>query len=195
MKKLFQKLNTKEKQDLVLGPDVSLCDDRLIVIESKSKRLSACSRVDPTDNNFLYDIRSVLKALDGLPQKIEDMYSCLPEYSKYQDQINETKNTKPIAIVIMGEGIPLILEVIQDQIIRNMVDRLINFPIPFLLLDLNLFEKIISICYSTKRSFSEVIEKYSISGNIHRINSIYQKIDKEYRELKEIKKYSFFHTF
>jgi hypothetical protein len=173
----------KKAKGHVLGPDLCLCDGKLILIESKAKRLTATSRADPTQLEFIQDIRAVIDALVKMIEKVRDLYSALPEYSDYYKLIESTKQYTPIVLIVMGEAIPLLPEIFQDHVIRNNIKQLNNYPYPYLILDLNLLEKILVIVYSTGQPLYDILQKYSFGADIKEIRGIQGEIDDEFRNL------------
>lgn len=154
------------------GPDLTAIDLKsktLIAVESKGKRIRVISRVHPGSNYLLEDLATAITAFERLPGKIADLYANLAEYSAYQREIDETKSTQPIAVVVLGEGVYFISELLNDKLQEEPTHFIHNYPYPFCLMRMETFEKAIEVSSQNDIPLGELLKRYwsgSKSSNI-----------------------------
>lgn len=165
---------TYSKQSQFSGPDVTVIENktnRIIVIESKARRLRAITRVDPTDKNLHEDMKDAIMAFERLPEKIKDMYKGFKEYSIYQETINKTKDSQVLAVVLTGEGGFLQAEQFHHQITTISPESILNnYPYPYCIMDLRIFERALTIVSSDKSlSLYDILLDYAYDSQIDRL--------------------------
>src|SRR6266496_1923887 len=160
---VIPEISYRKAKNRVEGPDLTAIDiDRevLVAIESKAKRMRVVSRVHPGTNFLMEDLQGALAAFEKLPVKIQDLYAGLPEYSVYQSSIDRTKSKAPIAVVVLGEGVYFINELLNDYL-KNDQDHFLNkYSEPYCLMRIEAFERAIEVAASNNLSLYDLLHKY-----------------------------------
>lgn len=164
---LIPETKYKISTDEVKGPDFILQDinNRLILIESKSKRFSAQTRVYIDDSDLENDMNRIFKALKKLPEKYEHLYRNLPEYSSYHEIIGSSNKIKPLYVVLVSGGLEFMPQIVAT-FIENTPNHFLNkdFPHAFCIIDIRDFEYAVEIASQTDNLLSEILEKYWTSA-------------------------------
>lgn len=152
----------------VRGPDVVVIDpsDRSIVaIECKARRISVDTRVNLSDETLsanLDDIEKILlgeKKTTGLPKKIDELYAGLPVYGDIQGEIYATEKNRTICAVVLGEAVAQYTKLIRSRLAAN-GGILSAFPYPFVILDLETFERAVEICAAEQISLAALLREF-----------------------------------
>ncbi len=145
------------------GPDFTIQDKnkRLILIESKSKRFSAKTRVLIEKQDLEYDLERVFKALKKLPQKHNHMYENLIEYSTHQHIFDISKNIPPLFVVLVSGGLEFLPQIINSYIQSN-PEHFLNkeFKSPYCIIDIQDFEYAVEVASQTNNLLSDLLENY-----------------------------------
>lgn len=147
----------------VHGPDLTVIDTAaggLICIESKAKRMRALTKVNPLSENLVEDLQSGLKALERLPQKIEDLYDGLPEYADHQAILDGTKAKPPVCVIVLGEGV-FSLSYVATTLLDAQPDHFIHsYPFPYCIMSLEVYERAVEVTSSNKLSLYDTLYSY-----------------------------------
>lgn len=152
---------SKKKLD---GPDLTIVDPvnkTLITLESKSKRMRVSSRVAPATEALIEDLQRALDAFEKLPAKVSDLYANLAEYKSHQTMLDSTKENIPIGLVIVGEGVYFMPELLNDYLKRNPAHPLNTYPFPYCLIHVEAFERAVEISESTQASLYDLLHEYA----------------------------------
>jgi hypothetical protein len=158
---IIPEITYRKAREEVNGPDLTLIESKkLIVLESKAKRMRVASRVAPASEAFVEDIKGAFSAFEKIPSKIEDLYTGLPEYRSYKNILDMTRDSKPVATVVMGEGIYFMAEFLQDYLRDNPEHFLNRYTCPFCLLELDTFEDAVTIAATGNYSLHDLLRDY-----------------------------------
>lgn len=150
------------------GPDLTLIDKRchrIILVESKGRRMTLSTRLTMEPEIFNKNVEDAYSALLNLPQKLADLYAGRSEYSKYQEAIDITRNTDPVFVVVLSEGVYFMSHLIRLQA-RKVGDYLHGFHYKYCVLSLDIFERAVEISRRHNRSLYELLEEhYARSGS------------------------------
>lgn len=145
------------------GPDLTVVDrstDGLVCIESKAKRMRVETKTNPMSSELLSDLRSGLKALQQLPEKIEALYAGLSEYKDVQRDLDATRPTPPICVIVLGEGI-FSLPHVMARLLDSQPDHFIHdFPFPFCVMSLDVYERAVEVSAANNASFYQTLHGY-----------------------------------
>jgi hypothetical protein len=160
-KLIIPEMRYRRGKNKVDGPDVTIIERNkyLIVLESKAKRVSFSSRVNLfTASSIIDELNKVFDAFENAPKKIQELYDGLPEYSAFQPRIEQTKAYQPIVVVVIGEGIYFIQEVLRHELEQN--KALKNYPFPYCLMAINVFERAVEIAASNDIALYDLLYEY-----------------------------------
>jgi hypothetical protein len=155
----------------VKGPDLCLIEPNvpwLIALESKAKRTSSYSRTDPEAQAFASDISIAIDAFKKLPEKIDDITSGLSVYDDLKPIIDKLIS-KPIATVILGEGIIFTPDILTSIVKESPKHILNTYTIPFALVRISVFEEMVEIARSTSNSLYDLLVQYHNKSNTRSI--------------------------
>jgi len=160
---IIPELSYQRRRQEVSGPDLTVIDRRtnqLIVVESKAKRMRVATRVEPGTSALIEDLNAAFEALERLPQKIDELYAGIPEYEMYQDAINLTQGKPPIAVVVLGEGVYLLPELVDDYLRADSTHWLNQYSIPYCLMQLDSFEDAVEVAAAENGFLYDILAEY-----------------------------------
>ena len=153
----------------VRGADLTLIeDDRLILVESKAKRMRAETRLHMLPEELLGDLGGAVEAVRKSEAKLADLYDGLPELADAQATIDQTKNRDPITVVVIGEEITMMGEVIQ-QFSKSYP----NYPLSgakglYCILGIDAFERAVEVAATSQRKLGDLLEEYIAEASADR---------------------------
>jgi hypothetical protein len=149
------------------GPDLTLIDprhERIILVEIKGRRMTLDTRLTMDSDTFNANLKESYGALLSLPQKLQDLYSGIPEYRQYQAAIDSTRNSEPILAVVLSEGVYFMSHIVRLQA-QEPADRLYDFKYPYCVLSLDRFEHAVEVSKSHQQPLWSLFEQhYQRSG-------------------------------
>lgn len=158
---IIPEITYRKAKEEINGPDLTLIEGKkLIVLESKAKRMRVASRVAPASEALVEDIKGAFSAFEKIPSKIEDLYYGLPEYRSYKNILDMTRDSKPVATVVMGEGVYFMAEFVQDYLSDNPEHFLNKYTCPFCLIELDKFEDAVTIATTGNSSLHDLLRDY-----------------------------------
>lgn len=151
--------------DLAVVDGVDNSDDAvLIAIESKAKRMRVATRVAPGSDALINDLDRAFQALQKLPSKVTDLYAGLPEYRSYQPRIDTTRHRTPIALVVVGEGVSFMPELINDHVQQTPGHFLQSYRFPYGIMALETFEQAIELAATSSTPLYELLQTYALNS-------------------------------
>jgi hypothetical protein len=153
----------------VKGADLTLIeDDRLILIESKAKRMRVETRLGMLPEELLKDLGGAVDAIGKSEEKIAELCGGIPEYSDAQEMIDRTKNRPPITVVVLGEEITMMGEVI-NEFMKSYPD----YPLAetkglFCILGIDAFERAVEVAATTGKRLGDLLEEYIAEAAVNR---------------------------
>jgi hypothetical protein len=171
--RLISEVSYRKSKNRVEGPDLTLVETdrgKLIAIESKAKRVRVVSRVYPGDNYLLEDLQGAISALEKLQSKIQDLYANLPEYDAYQPLIDKTRQSDPIAVVVLGEGVFFLHEFLNDYLRTNPEHPLNQYTGPYCLMRIEAFEDAVEAAANNNMSLYDLLYEYWVRSKSTNIN-------------------------
>ncbi len=158
---VIPEITYRRAKEEVSGPDLTLIEGtKLIVLESKAKRMRVASRVSPASEALVEDIQGAFSAFEKIPSKIEDLYSGLLEYRSYQKILDMTRDTEPVVTVVMGGGVYFMAEFLQDYLKDNPDHFLNQYLYPFCLMHIDKFEDAVTIATTRNLSLHDLLREY-----------------------------------
>lgn len=145
----------------VRGADLTLIeDDRLILVESKAKRMRAETRLHMLPEEFLGDLSGAVDAIGKSEAKIADLYDGIRQFADVQAIIDRTKNRAPITVAVLGEEVTM-----MGEVIREFEKSYLNHPLAgtkglYCVLGIDAFERAVEVATSTGRKFGDLLEEY-----------------------------------
>ena len=149
------------------GPDLTLLDSkrqRLIAVESKSKRIRAATRADPSDSPFVQDMAAACDALRRLPLKIRQMTEGIEEYQHLRDDFARCLQHTPVLVVVVGEGGELLAERFEAVKAADSSILPVEEDLPYCIMDLELFEHAVELAASSGDGLANVLEAYAAAA-------------------------------
>jgi len=155
----------------VRGADLTLIeDDRLILVESKAKRMRAETRLHMLPEEFLGDLSGAVEAVRKSEAKIADLYAGIREFADVQAIIDRTKNrAAPITVAVLGEEVTIMGEVIREFEKSNL-----NHPLAgtkkglYCILGIDAFDRAVEVATSTGRKLGDLLEEYITEATANR---------------------------
>lgn len=144
------------------GADLTLIDRelrRLILVEIKGKRIKLTTRLTMGEDELRDNLSSAHEALLKLPQKVRDLYAGRPEYQEYQEVINLTRDSEPICVAVLSDGVYFMGELARELATRE-ADPLYGYPYPYCVLALEIFERGVEVARKTGRPLAELLHKH-----------------------------------
>jgi len=145
----------------VRGADLTLIeDDRLVLVESKAKRLRAETRLGMLPEELLKDLGGAVEAVDKSEGKIGELYAGIPEFADIQAIIDRTKNKPPITVAVVGEEITMMGEVIHE-----FTKSYPDYPLAgtkglYCILGIDAFERAVEVAATAGRKLGDLLEAY-----------------------------------
>ncbi len=145
----------------VKGADLTLIEDgRLILVESKAKRMRAETRLNMLPEELLSDLGGAVEAVRKSDAKIADLYAGIPEFAEVQMIIERTRNEPPITVAVLGEEITM-----MGEVIREFEKSFPNYPLTgakglYCILGIDGFERAVEVAATTGRRLGELLEEY-----------------------------------
>jgi hypothetical protein len=161
-----EKAYTRKRSE-VKGPDFTILDSnrRLILVESKSKRFQARTRVLAEPEYIERDLERVIEAFRKLPQKYEDLFSNIPEYSQFRERFLQADRENPVFVVVVSGGIEMMPEIL-GEFIRKAKDNFLNdYQYPFCIIDLVDFEYAVEVAATGQKNLSDLLTDYWLSAS------------------------------
>lgn len=157
---LIPEIRYKKSND---GPDVTIIDKEnkaLYAIEIKAKNVKLDTKLSPISELFMEDLERVFKALEKLPQKIEDLYTGLPEYAEWQSDIDSIDKENVYCLVVIGQGIYFMAEII-NMLKTEKPDHFLNsYPHKYGVMALDVFETAVELAYNKESSFNKLLNLF-----------------------------------
>lgn len=145
----------------VKGSDLTLIeDDRLILVESKAKRMRAETRLNMLPEELLGDLSGAVEAVGKSETKIAELYAGIPEFADVQVTIDRTRNKAPITVAVLGEEITM-----MGEVIRELERSYPNYPLSgakglYCILGIDGFERAVEVAATTGRRLGDLLEGY-----------------------------------
>jgi hypothetical protein len=153
----------------VRGADLTLIeDDRLILVESKAKRMRAETRLNMLPEEFLSDLSGAVEALRKSEAKISDLYAGIREFADVQAIIDRTKNREPITVAVLGEEVTMMGEVIREFEKSYLSHPLAGTKGLYCILGIDAFERAVEVAATTGRRLSDLFEGYIAEATANR---------------------------
>ncbi len=146
----------------VKGPDLTIIENpgpRLILVESKARRLLAMTRFTMSETSLDENYTPVYEALCKAPAKLADLRQRLPEYADVQADIDSTAGAQPILVAVTAEGPYMLNEQVRYRATRDSTHPLARLGFPFCVMDLELFDLAVEV------AAHELKPLYDILGN------------------------------
>jgi hypothetical protein len=146
---------------LVKGADLTLIeDDRLILIESKAKRMRVETRLGMLPEELLKDLGGAVEAIGKSEEKIAELYAGIPEFADAQTIIDQAKDKPPITVAVLGEEITMMGEVITE-FMKSYPD----YPRAeakglYCILGIDAFERAVEVAATTGKRLGDLLEEY-----------------------------------
>lgn len=151
----------KYGREEVSGPDLAIVEgDRLIVIESKARRLSPAVVTRMSDDAIDQNLEDAYAALLRLPQKIAHLYEGRDVYSDIQPAVDRTRGTDPICVVVIG-GSALLLSELVRQRAAEPSSPLHGYQYPFCVVSLERFENAVEIARAESLSLAALLDEHA----------------------------------
>ncbi|HEX3526631.1 MAG TPA: hypothetical protein VH988_06160 [Thermoanaerobaculia bacterium] len=144
------------------GPDLTLIDrelGRIVLIEVKGRRILLTTRLNMTEEGLRENLADSHEALRKLPRKLADLYAGLPEYRAYQEAIDSTRGSPPIFVTILSEGVYSMGELAREMG-TNPGDPLYNYPFPYCVIALDVFERGVEIANRTNEPLPSLLQTH-----------------------------------
>lgn len=141
------------------GPDLVLVDplaSGLILVESKSRRIRAGTRSILSEDLLSQNLEAAYSALRKLPKKIEALYEGIEEYQDVQGEIDKTRQSQPICVVVMNDAVMMMSELVRISIGKDSGHELGAYPYRFCILSLAAFELAVEVAFRESRSLYEM---------------------------------------
>lgn len=148
-------------KQFVKGADLTLTEgDRLILIESKAKRMRAETRLGMLPEELLKDLGGAVEAIGKSEGKIVELYAGIPEFADVQTIIDQTRNKSPITVAVLGEEITMMGEVI-NEFMKSYPD----YPLSgtkglYCILGIDAFERAVEVAATTGKRLGDLLEEY-----------------------------------
>ena len=152
-----------KKKELVDGIDSIIVDSKnnsLIAIEVKSKKISLDTRISPVSESFNNDMQRIYEAFKKLPSKIEDLYAGLPEYQKWQNEINKIPKKNVICLVILSGSLHYLPEIINQFRVEDKEHILNNYQYKYAVMPIDNFELLVELVYHKKDTLHSLLSQY-----------------------------------
>ncbi len=152
-----------KKKELVDGIDSIIIDSKnnaLIAIEVKSKKISLDTRISPVSESFNNDMQRIYEALKKLPSKIEDLYAGLPEYQKWQHEINKIPKKNAICLVVLSGSLHLLPELINQFRLDDREHILNSYLYKYAIMPIVDFELLVELVYHNKDTLPSLLTNY-----------------------------------
>lgn len=153
-----------------LSADLTVVDThakRIIGIEVKGRGIRLDTRLTMSDEDLDANFSDALSALRGLPQKIADVRTGLPEFREWQDAIGSTGDSPPILVAITREGLHLLSSLFQERERTAQSEQTVNLGrFPSCLISVAVFERAVEVAAREGRSLASLLE-----GHWERANS------------------------
>ena len=152
-----------KKKEQIDGIDSIIIDNKnnsLITIEVKSKKISLDTRISPMSESLNYDMQRIYKALKKLPDKIEDIYAGLPEYKKWQININKVTKKNVICVVVLAGSLHFLPELINYMEHSEKNEILNNFQYKYCIMSIEDFELLVELVYHKKDTLTSLLTNY-----------------------------------
>ena len=160
---ILEEKRYKKSKNYIDGPDLTVIDelnDSLVLIEIKSKNIRHEIKLSPISNLFISDLDRPFKALEKLPSKLSDLYFGYKEYSEWQNEINKITSDNTFLLVLIGQGIyfmPEIINMLRQQDSKHFLN---NFPYKFGMMRIENFELALELVYEGKAKFYKLLTSY-----------------------------------
>jgi len=164
---VIPEITYKRGKNEVKGPDFTLIDDngRPILIESKSKRFQARTRILADSNSIDSDLHRIFDAFSKLPLKYKELFSGLSEYSIYDRFLQTANMNNPVHVVVVYGNIELLPEMVNDYLRRNPETPLQDYPYSFCIIDLVDFEYAVEVAATGTKHLSDLLTDYWVSAS------------------------------
>ena len=149
-----------------MGPDLTLIEgNNLIAIESKAKHITLDTRLAFHSKYLIDDLSNSFQALQKLDnEKIPDILGIENVYTTWKIKIEKTKSNIPISVIIIGEGVISMQEIINSYLRSNPEYFLNNLKYPYCIIDIVHFNNAVEIAKSIKLSLYNLLNEYWKSG-------------------------------
>ena len=149
-----------------MGPDLTLIEgNNLIAIESKAKHITLDTRLAFHSKYLIDDLSNSFQALQKLDnEKIPDILGIENVYTTWKIKIEKTKSNIPISVIIIGEGVISMQEIINSYLRSNPEYFLNNLKYPYCIIDIVHFNNAVEIAKSNKLSLYNLLNEYWKSG-------------------------------
>ena len=145
------------------GPDVTLIDaqgQRLLLIESKGRRVLTETRVDVDLNAFRRNFDDAIEALTSLPRKSEDIRLRTDAYGDIQGAVEHACSKPPIGVVVVGEGTPFLTELVRVVLTDDERRQVDAADARLMVMGLDLFETAVEIAAAADEPLADVLDDY-----------------------------------
>lgn len=156
----------------VKGADLTLIeDDRLILIESKAKRMRAETRLNMLPEELLGDLAGAVEAVRKSETKIAELYAGIPEFADVQAIIERTRNKPPITVAVLGEEITM-----MGEVIREFERSYPEYPLSgatglYCIMGIDAFERAVEVATTTGRKIGDLLEEYVAEATTNRTDT------------------------
>jgi hypothetical protein len=144
------------------GADLTIIDRRcrrLVLVEVKGKRIGLITRLTMEPEGLRSELDRAYRALRELPRKVEDLYAGRPEYEPYQGDIELTRGSEPLFVVVVSEGVYSMGELVR-VLATQPNDPLYGYPYRYCVFSLDIFEKVVAISKKTERPLVDLLEEH-----------------------------------
>jgi hypothetical protein len=156
------------------GPDLTIVDhnsSRLVAVESKARRVLAETRFTMGEDIFDTNFGPVYDTLLRLQEKIDYLYRGIPEYQDYQEELNSTTGCDPICVVIVGESVYMMNEIIRYRAKKEDKHPLRNFKWVYCVMSLDSFEMAVEIAAAENKPLSNLLDEFWIDSGTMELDS------------------------
>jgi hypothetical protein len=157
---IITEIKYKKGKEQISGPDIIIIEhqtNRIIIIESKFKHTRNLSKVKPIPTILHSDLLNVIPVFEKLTKKTEDLYFGFKEYESFQGEINKTKDSIPIQVVIIGQGIEFMAEIFNRGLLNK---EFKNRTTPYCLIDIETFEDFVDFSSESGTPLSELLTRF-----------------------------------
>lgn len=151
------------------GPDLTLIDrqrGRLIAIESKARRITVETRVDPDLEAFRTNLADGIRAMLKLPQKIDDMLTRTDVYGDHAESIAHALEQPPIGVVVIGDGTPLLTELVREVLTDAESEALDAARARLMVMGLDLFDLAVDVAVEHNVPLAQILDEYWLDTSL-----------------------------